>query len=74
MQPHPPRTRLLSTRAAAAYLGLQPQTLRRWRMHGTGPTYIRLGNHARARVGYRERDLVGWLEAHAFSSTAAETS
>jgi predicted DNA-binding transcriptional regulator AlpA len=66
-------TSLLSTATAAAYLGFQPQTLRKWRVSGEGPPYIRLGDSPRARVAYRLADLDAWLEARTWRSTAAET-
>ena len=64
---------VLTSREAAAHLGVQPQTLRKWRVSGKGPTYIRLGNSPRARVAYRLRDLDQWLDARSYESTAAET-
>jgi predicted DNA-binding transcriptional regulator AlpA len=71
MAPQP--TSLLTTAQAAAYLGLQPQTLRKWRFTGEGPPYIRLGDSPRARVAYRVEDINSWLAARAWRSTSAET-
>jgi hypothetical protein len=65
---------LLSSSATASYLGLQPQTLRRWRMAGTGPPYIRLGNSTNSKVAYRRSDLVQWLAERTFAHTAAEAA
>lgn len=71
MSAQPPS--LLSTAQAAEYLGMQPQTLRKWRVTGDGPPYIRLGDSPRARVAYRLKDLDAWLAARTWRSTAAET-
>ena len=68
----PPRS-LLSTAQAAAYLGRRPQTLRKWRLTGEGPPYIRLGDSPQARVAYRRKDLEAWLEERTWRSTAEET-
>lgn len=65
---------LLPSDAAAALLGLKPQTLRAWRLRGVGPTYVRVGTGRRGRVFYREEDLVAWLTPRRFGSTAEETA
>lgn len=44
-------THLLTTREAAARLGMQPSTLVRWRWAATGPRFIRVGNRS---VRYQE--------------------
>lgn len=64
---------LLTTAQAAEHLGLRPQTLRKWRVTGDGPQYIRLGDSPRARVAYRREDLDRWLADRTWRSTAAET-
>lgn len=46
----------LSTRKAAAELGLSPRTLDRYRETGRGPAYHRFGQ----RIVYRRRDLEAW--------------
>lgn len=66
-------TPLLRSDAAAAILGLQPQTLRAWRLRGFGPRYVRVGHGDRGRVFYRHEDLVAWLESRTFASTSEET-
>ena len=43
--------RLVSGREAAALLGLQPQTLAKWRMTGKHLTTVRLGRTVRYRLG-----------------------
>ncbi len=64
---------LLSSPETARYLGIKPQTLRKWRLTGHGPPYIRLGDSPRSRVAYRLADLEAWGAARTFRSTAAET-
>ena len=49
----------LSTRRAAAALGLSPRTLDRYRETGDGPAYHRFG----ARIVYRRADLDAWAAA-----------
>lgn len=51
---------LLSTREAAAALGLKEQTLAVWRQQDRGPAFTRLGNVVR----YRSTDLLAWLDAN----------
>lgn len=46
------------TTGAAAYLGLSPRTLEKWRVLGDGPPYSRLGGR---RVVYYLADLDAWL-------------
>ena len=58
--------RLLTTADAARLLGLQPQTLAKWRWAGTGPRFVRLGR----RVMYNLRDLEAFVEAGARESTS----
>lgn len=54
----------LTTKEAAAYLGLSPNTLAGWRYLNTGPTYQRLGTSRRAKVRYRRADLDAWLASN----------
>lgn len=49
--------RCLTTYEAAAYLGLSPNTLNRWRYSGGGPVYHKLGRAVR----YTKRDLHEFL-------------
>lgn len=49
----------LATRVEVAeYLGVPTQTLTQWAYKGTGPTYIKVGRHAR----YRWADVAKWVE------------
>lgn len=47
--------------AAAAFLGLSPKTLQRWRWCGRGPAWTKLG--AGGVVRYRPEDLRAFVEA-----------
>jgi len=60
----------LTTPEAAEFLRLSPKTLERMRVDGTGPTFLKAGPGLRARVLYRQSDLVEWLEAFAYGSTS----
>ncbi len=51
--------RLLKTKDAAAYLGLEPGTLENWRYKSQGPPVIHLGKNVR----YDIQDLDAWIEA-----------
>jgi len=64
---------LLTSPETARYLGIKPQTLRKWRLTGHGPPYVRLGDSPRSRVAYKLSDLEAWVAARTFESTAAET-
>jgi predicted DNA-binding transcriptional regulator AlpA len=64
---------VLTSWQAAAILGCRPQTLRKWRVLGKGPRYVRLGNNPRGRVAYLKSDISAWLASHSFSSTSEET-
>lgn len=68
----PSSSPLLPSPAAAAYLGLRPQTLRAYRLRGCGPPYVRLSG-LNGRVAYRLADLDAWIALHTFTSTSAES-
>lgn len=55
----------LTTKQAAAYLGLSPRTLERMRREGGGPVYRKHGRH----VLYHIDDLDAWSRARAQRST-----
>ena len=61
---------LLTTAEAAHVLRLSPRTLERFRVEGTGPSYLKAGPGKRARVLYRLEDLQAWLNQSRFSSTS----
>jgi hypothetical protein len=50
---------LMNEREAAAFLSLQPATLRHWRVQGRGPGFYRIGGAIRYRMG----DLESFLTA-----------
>jgi hypothetical protein len=52
--------RALTTREAAAYLGVAEITLKIWRMHGVGPRYLRYNSKC---VRYRLDDLAAFERA-----------
>lgn len=50
----------LPTSEAAHYIGLSYGTLKKWRVTGDGPAYVRIGS----RIVYLIEDLDTWLYAH----------
>lgn len=50
----------LATTDAAYYIGLAPATLKKWRVTGDGPPYVKIGT----RIVYLVEDLHAWLLAH----------
>ena len=56
----------LSTRQAAALLGLSPRTLERYRVTGDGPVFSKLGR----RVCYARADIDGWASGRRRRSTS----
>jgi TfoX/Sxy family transcriptional regulator of competence genes len=61
---------LLTTAETARYLRLGVSTLERMRLDASGPRFLKLGAGKRARVVYRRADLLAWLSAQEFKSTA----
>ena len=59
-------TRYLGTREAAAFLGLSPRTLDRYRVTGEGPAFHKFG----ARIRYAQADLEAWAAARRMTSTS----
>jgi hypothetical protein len=62
--------KLLNTREAGPRVGLSPRALEGMRVRGGGPLYVKLGSGPRARVMYREGDLLAWIEGGARRSTS----
>lgn len=60
-------TTLLSTKQTAARLGLEPQTLRKWRWAGIGLRYVRI---SATRCAYAEDEIERFIAARSFSSTS----
>lgn len=52
---------------AADYLGLAVSTLNKWRCHGSGPSFVKMGRSVR----YRRKDLDQYMKFRTLSSTAA---
>lgn len=61
----------LNTREAAAFLGLSPRTLDRYRVTGEGPPFYKLGPR---RVGYKKADMVAWVESRRLKSTSDDSA
>lgn len=55
---------LLTTPAAAKILGLRPQTLRKMRMRGDGPPFVRLSERTGRfyKVRYNRDDVERWRD------------
>lgn len=61
----------VTERRAADLCGLSIDTLRRYRRHGTGPVYIRIGG-PNGPIRYRVASLDEWLQKSTFKSRAEE--
>ena len=61
-----PSTEFLTQREAAAHLRLSERTLERYRVAGTGPSFVKFGR----RVVYRQDDLRRWADTHTYRSTS----
>ena len=64
---------LLTSPHAATWLGVKPQTLRKWRCQGKGPRFVRRGTGRHSPAAYRLADLEAWVDSRSFASTAEET-
>ena len=58
--------RLQTTSEIADLLQVAQITLRKWRLGGSGPRFVRVG----ANVRYRQSDIDAWLAARTASSTS----
>ena len=56
-------TVLLGNSEAAAFLGVSPDTLPKWRWAGTGPVFVKVGRS----VKYRLSDLEEYLASRSIS-------
>lgn len=63
----------VSSVRAAELLGICPQTIRKWRLEGRGPRFIRAGRSPKSRALYLLSDIFTWLDEHSFRSTSEET-
>lgn len=52
--------RLIDEQAASERLGCKISTLRKWRLLGSGPAYLKVGRLVR----YAEADLAAYLDAN----------
>lgn len=51
-------TQLIDDHQAADLLAVKPQTLRKWRMLGTGPNFVKIGRTTR----YQVKEINRWIE------------
>jgi len=56
----------LSRTQAAAYIGMKPNTLDKWRYQGEGPRFLKLGSAIR----YERSDLDAYLDSCKRSNTS----
>ena len=57
---------IMTVQQAAVYLGLAVSTLNKWRCHGGGPVFIKMGRAVR----YRIEDLEIYIDNSRLNSTA----
>lgn len=55
---------LLTPKEVCERLRVADNTLRKWRVNGVGPAYIKLGNGWNADVRYRLEDVEAWEKAN----------
>jgi predicted DNA-binding transcriptional regulator AlpA len=67
---HQQEPEAVDERRAAEIVGLKPATLKKYRMRGGGPPYVRYGRRA---VRYRVADLRAWRDAKVIAHTGAAT-
>ena len=56
----------MTCREAAAFLGLSPRSLDRWRVSGEGPAFRKFGGSVR----YARADLDAWADSRRRTSTS----
>lgn len=61
-----PVTTIMTVQQAATYLGLAVSTLNKWRCHGGGPVFIKMGRAVR----YRQPDLESFVLEMSRTSTS----
>lgn len=61
---------LLNESQAAGFLGLAEITLRKYRVTGDGPHFIKMGRSVR----YRQEDIDAWVEARRVKSTSQKAA
>lgn len=71
--PDLPLDAIVDPETAAAYLGVQPSTLERWRREGSGPKFAKLGGGRHDKGGgiirYHVRELLEWVKGREKTST-----
>lgn len=65
---------LLTTKEAAALLGLKHNTLEIYRHQGKGPPFLKLGDGVSCAVRYQRSALSAWLAQQTFNSTSEHTA
>lgn len=61
----PPDQHLITPAQLALRWGLNINTLNQWRVAGTGPKFIRLGDGERPRIRYRMSDILAYERENA---------
>jgi hypothetical protein len=64
--------RLISSSEAAKRLGIRPATLRRWRMSGKGPRYVKTAPGRAGRALYDLAELDRWCSERTWACTLDE--
>ena len=64
-----PTNKTLPSNGADAYLGVSTSTLKRWREHGIGPRYLKIGEGKNSKVLYPIAELDKFL-ANKLQATA----
>lgn len=60
---------LVPPRPTARLLGISENTLANWRVAGTGPPYVKLGNSRTSAIRYRRSDIKAFIAQMARTST-----
>jgi len=64
-------TETLTVIEAAKYLGISPNSLRKHKAQGTGPSYLALGPDG-GKIRFRASDLDAWLESRCVQAKATK--
>lgn len=59
-------SKLLTPRMLVERWNISDNTLRKWRVAGTGPAYIKLGNRRNSEVRYRQDDIEEFEKTNRF--------
>lgn len=62
--------KLFTNLETADLLGIKPNTLEIWRLHGKGPPFLKFGRTKSAPVRYGMSAVIEWLDEHTFASTS----